>query len=66
MKPICENVKVKLTDEDGNAMPLIYRVREAMNLAKVEKVIIYAFTEEAIDGDYNNVLRTCKKYVEVY
>ena len=65
MKPICENVKVKLTGEDGNSMFIISRVTEAMNLAKVEKETISAFTKEAMAGDYDNLLRTCMKYVEV-
>lgn len=65
MKPICENVKVKLTGKDGNSMFIISRVAEAMKRAKVEKETIYEFIKEAMDGDYDNVLRTCLKYVEV-
>lgn len=65
MEPICENVKVQLSGQDGNAFFIIGRVTRAMRRAKVEKETIDAFTEEAMSGDYDNVLRTCMKYVEV-
>ena len=65
MQPICKNVKVQLTGEDGNAFFIIGRVTKAMKHAKVEKETIDAFTKEAMSGDYDNVLRTCMKYVEV-
>lgn len=65
MQPICKNVKVRLIGEDGNAFFIIGRVTKAMKLAKVEKETMDAFTKEAMSGDYDNVLRTCVKYVEV-
>ena len=65
MEPICKDVKVQLSGKDGNAMFIISRVRQAMGRAKVEKETIEKFTEEAMSGDYDNVLLTCFKYVEV-
>ena len=58
-------MKVKLTGEDGNAAAIIGSVRIAMKRAKVDKETIDAFYKEAMSGGYDNVLRTCKKYVEV-
>jgi ribosomal protein L32 len=65
MKPICENVTVQLTGEDGNAFFVISRVRKAMKRAGVEQSTIDAFSKEAMSGDYDHVLRTCMEYVEV-
>ncbi len=65
MKPICENVKVQLSGEDGNAFFIIGRVRKAMRNADIENETIEAFSDEVMSGDYNNVLQTCMKYVEV-
>jgi hypothetical protein len=65
MQPICQNVEVQLTGEDGNALFIIGRVTKAMKLAQVEKETIEAFTKEAMSGDYDDVLQTCMKYVEV-
>ena len=64
MEPICKGVKVQLTGEDGNAFFIIGRVTKAMKKANVDKSVIDAFTNEAMSGDYDNVLRTCMKYVE--
>ena len=65
MEPICKNVKVQLSGEDGNAFFIIGRVTQAMRRAKVEKETIDSFSKEAMSGDYDNVLRTCMKYVKV-
>ena len=66
MEPICKGVKVQLTGEDGNAFFIIGRVTKAMKKANVDKSVIDAFTNEAMSGDYDNVLRTCMKYVETH
>lgn len=65
MEPICKDVKVQLSGKDGNAMFIISRVRQAMGREKVDKETIEKFTEEAMSGDYDNVLQTCMKYVDV-
>ena len=66
MEPICKGVEVQLTGEDGNAFFIIGRVTKAMKKANVDKSVIDAFTNEAMSGDYDNVLRTCMKYVETH
>jgi hypothetical protein len=57
-------IEVELTDQDGNAFAIIGRVAQAMKRAKVPKEEIDAFREEAMSGDYDNVLVTCMKWVE--
>lgn len=65
VEPICQNVKVKLSGEDGNAFFIIGRVTNEMKRKKVSKETIDAFMEEAMSGNYDHVLVTCMKYVEV-
>jgi len=65
MKPICENVSVQLSGEDGNAFFIIGRVTKAMKLVNVENATIDAFTSEAMSGDYDHLLQVCMKYVDV-
>ncbi len=56
--------RVKLAGEDGNAFSLIGKVRRELNRAglrdEAEK-----FVKEAMAGDYNHLLVTAMKYVEV-
>jgi len=58
------DIVVKLVGNDGNGMAIIARVRRALvdgghhELAKT-------FVNEAMDGDYDHLLRTCMDYVEV-
>lgn len=59
------DTKVKLTGTDGNAFAIIGRVKEALRKDGVPKIIIEDFVEEATSGDYDNVLQTCMKWVDV-
>ena len=45
-------------------MFIIARVRKAMRAGDIEKETIEAFSNEAMSGDYDNVIQTCMKYVE--
>jgi hypothetical protein len=63
--PICEDVTVKLVGEDGNAFFILGRVSKEMKRNKVPKDVINDFMKEAMEGDYNHLLRTCMKYVNV-
>ena len=57
--------KVRLVGTDGNAFSIIGKVSAALRKAglgdQVEK-----FQEEAVSGDYDNVLITAMKYADVY
>ena len=58
------DVHVKLVGEDGNAFSIIGRVRRALTKAG-HKDAVGEFTEEATSGDYNHLLNTVMKYVNV-
>lgn len=65
MEPKYPNVEVQLTGEDGNAFFIMGRVSKALRKEGVAKDEIEAFQKEAMSGDYDNLLRTCMKYVNV-
>ena len=65
MEPKFKGITVPLTGKDGNAFFIISRVSSAMKKASVEKETIDKFRDEAMSGDYDNVLQTCMKYVSV-
>lgn len=60
------DIKVKLVGEDGNAYAIISKVKQALVRNKVPRDQITRFTDEAMSGDYNNVLQTAMKWVEVH
>jgi hypothetical protein len=64
-EPKYPDVTVQLSGEDGNAFFIIGRVMAALRRAKVNAVKIDDFRREAMDGDYDHVLQTCMKWVEV-
>lgn len=59
------DIEVQLTGQDGNAFGIIGRVAAELRRAKVPKEEIAAFQAEAMSGDYDNVLRTAMRWVEV-
>lgn len=63
--PLYPDISVRLSGTDGNAMSLVGKVATALQLGQVEAVNVRAFREEALSGDYDNVLRTCMKWVDV-
>ena len=65
MEPKYPNVKVKLTGGNGNAFVVLGSVKRAMQKAKVPQEEIKAFTDEAMGGDYDQLLGTCMKWVDV-
>ncbi len=65
MEPKYPEIKVQLSGEDGNAFFIIGRVRKAMRRAGIREEEITKFTEEARSGDYDHLLQTCMKWVNV-
>ncbi len=55
---------VKLIGEDGNAFNILGRVKRALVKAGMHEEA-KAFMEEATAGDYNHLLATAQKYVDV-
>ena len=64
MKPIY-NIEVKLTGRDGNAFSIMAQVNKALRQHGVSQEKRDDFLAEAMSGDYNGVLRTCMKWVNV-
>lgn len=58
------NAKVKLTGEDGNAFHILGRVTLAIKESDKPE-LSEEFYREALSGNYDHLLRTCMKYVEV-
>ena len=55
---------VKPIGEDGNAFNILGRVKRALVKAGMQEEA-KAFMEEATAGDYNHLLATVQKYVDV-
>ncbi len=65
MEPKYPNIKVQLSGRDGNAFAILGNVQGAMRRGGIPKEEIDAFITEATSGDYDNLLQTCVKYVQV-
>lgn len=59
------DINVILVGENGNAYAIIGAVQKAMKRAKIPKAEIVAFKHEAMNGDYDHLLRTAMKWVNV-
>lgn len=55
---------VQLVGLDGNAFFILARTREAMRSCGWSKAEIAEFTDEAISGDYDALIRTVMEYCE--
>jgi hypothetical protein len=58
------HVHVKLVGEDGNAFAIVGRTVTALRRAKVAKADIDAYSNTAMSGDYDHLLRTTMETVE--
>lgn len=58
------DIKCQLIGTNGNAFALIGKVRNALHRGG-RSDLIEDFTREAMSGDYENVIATCLKYVDV-
>lgn len=59
------NVTVQLVGEDGNAFSVLAAVRRALVNANVPKDEIKEYMSQAMDGDYDNLLRVTMETVNV-
>jgi len=59
-------IKVTLVGGDGNAFAILGKVMKALQCAGVAKEEINAFLKEAKSGDYDHLLATCMKMVDVH
>lgn len=56
---------VKLIGEDGNAFLIMGKVVKALRRAGFESEYIQKYRDEAMSGDYDNLLRVTMEYVEI-
>ena len=59
------NITVELSGNDGNAFAVMRAVSRELKRNSVEKAEVDAFMAEAMSGDYDNLLQTCMKWVNV-
>lgn len=64
-QPKYPNVTVKLVGNSANAFYILGAVGDALKKAGVSKEEREEFFTEAKSGDYDNLLRTCMKWVDV-
>jgi hypothetical protein len=59
------DIHVQLTGVDGNARAIMGTVSEALRKAGVSACQITRFRVACMEGDYNDLLRTCMTWVDV-
>lgn len=59
------NVKVKLVGSNGNAFAVLGNVMKAMRKAKLTSEQIQEYQTEAMSGNYDHLLQTTMRYVDV-
>jgi len=60
-----EKPVVKLIDTNGNAFVIIGRVKDALLKAGADKEYVFKYQDEAMAGDYDNLLCVTMDYVHV-
>jgi hypothetical protein len=65
MKPKYPDITVELVGSDGNAFAIMGKVIKALRDNDISKEERDLFKTEATSGDYNNLLATCMKWVNV-
>jgi hypothetical protein len=63
--PKYPHISVKLTGEDGNAFLIMGKVKSALSRNDVPQEQIGEYLSESMSGDYNNLLVTAMKWVDV-
>ena len=59
------NISVKLTGIDGNAFMILGTMMRALRRARLPQEELDLFMNEAKSGDYDHLLQTCMKWVDV-
>lgn len=59
------NIKVQLSGTDGNAFSIMGKVTLALRRGGISSDEIAKFREEATSGDYDNVIQTAMRWVDV-
>lgn len=64
-RPKFPEIKVRLTGKNGNAFNIIGAVQHTMRIKGVSDEEVNEFMKEATAGDYNALLATCMRWVNV-
>ena len=56
---------VKLTGQDGNAFGIMGRIKRVLRANGADQEYINAYLQESMSGDYDHLLQTAMKYVEI-
>lgn len=59
------DVQVQLSGTDGNAFAIMATVKNALKKAGVEQLEIDEYINESMSGDYDHLLQTAMKWVDV-
>lgn len=65
MEPKYPNITVELSEQDGNAFAILGRVIKAMIRGGVSDEEREKFNSEAMLDDYDHLIQTCMKWVNV-
>lgn len=60
-----ENVKVQLSGQDGNAFAIMAKVSSALRKEGVPECEVEDYIAESMDGDYDALLRTAMRWVDI-
>lgn len=59
------DIEVELTGQDGNAFMILGLVQKALRRAGVDPEEITEFYNEATSGDYDHLIQTAMRWVQV-
>jgi hypothetical protein len=65
MVPKYPDIRVQLTGKDGNAYNLLGLVNRALRQAGISQAERDAFRQEATTGDYDHLLQTVMRWIQV-
>ena len=65
MKTKYPNITVTLCGQDGNAFAILGAVTKAMKRAGLDETAREEYEKEATSGDYDHLLQTTMRYVNV-
>ena len=63
--PKYPEITVELVGQDGNAFAIMGRVAQALRRNGVSREEIDQYRKESMSGDYDNLLRTAMRWVDV-
>jgi hypothetical protein len=65
MEPKYPHIRVQLVGQDGNSFFILGKVAKALRDGGVPRGEVLAFQQEATKGDYDHLLQTCIRWVEI-